>query len=102
MADRDPNQNGSNNNRMSRVSRTASFWVLMVLMSIVAVQVFRGQEEAASEFSFTEFKQELQQGNVNEVTVVDGRRVEGEFRSPVIREEQNVVQFFTIKTSLQE
>ncbi|MFC1661391.1 ATP-dependent zinc metalloprotease FtsH [Gemmatimonadota bacterium] len=96
MADRDPVQNGPGTNRFSRISRTASFWVLLVLMSIVAVQIFRGQEETVTELGYSDFKEQLDAGNINEVTVIDGRVVEGELRSPIIHQEQdNVVQFRT-------
>jgi len=95
MTDRDPVQNDPGTNRFSRASRTASFWILLVLMSIVAVQIFRGQDEAAVEFGYSEFMTQLEQGNVHQVTVVEGRIVEGEFQSPVQREGQDVVQFTT-------
>jgi cell division protease FtsH len=95
MADRDPVQNDPGNNRFSRASRTASFWILLALMSIVAVQIFRGQDEAAVEFGYSDFMEQLEQGNVHEVTVVDGRVVEGEFRAPVLRDGQDVIQFTT-------
>ena len=95
MSERDPTQNDPGNNRFSRGSRTASFWILLVLMSVVAVQIFRGQGEAAVEFGYSEFMEQLAEGNVHQVTVVEGRVVEGEFRSPIQREGQDVVQFTT-------
>ena len=85
MADREPQQNEPGNNRLSRISRTASFWVLLVLLSIVAMQMFRGQERRPPEFSYSQFKEQLEAGNIDSVVVVQGNRVEGELRSPVQR-----------------
>jgi len=98
MANRDPlkDDSGSDENRFSKLSRTASFWVLLVLLSIVGVQLFRGQEETGAEFSYTEFKEQLESGNLLEVTVIAGQRVEGELRSPVMRQGQETVNFETM------
>ena len=97
MAERDPlNNDSGNDNRFSKLSRTASFWILLVLLSVVAVQLFRGQEETGAEFSYSQFKEQLQADNIHEVTVVAGRRVEGELRSPVMNEGQETVRFETM------
>jgi cell division protease FtsH len=98
MANRDPlkDDSGGDENRFSKLSRTASFWVLLVLLSIVGVQLFRGQEETGAEFSYTEFKEQLESGNLLEVTVIAGQRVEGELRSPVMRQGQETVNFETM------
>jgi cell division protease FtsH len=95
MAERDPQKNDPANNRLSRVSRTASFWVLMVLLSIVAMQVFRGGEDRLSEFSYTEFREQLDENNVDSVVVVQGKSLEGQFRAPVNNEGEDVVRFRT-------
>jgi cell division protease FtsH len=95
MAERDPQQNEPENNRLSKVSRTASFWVLMVLLSIVAMQVFRGQEDRLSEFSYTKFREQLESNNVDSVVGVQGRSLEGQFRSPVPFDGEEVVRFRT-------
>ncbi len=96
MAEREPQQNEPGNNRLSRVSRTASFWVLMVLLSIVAMQMIKGQEERLSEFSYTDFREQLSESNIDSVVVVQGNRVEGQLRAPVSREGQDVVRFRTM------
>jgi cell division protease FtsH len=96
MADREPIQKDPGNNRLSKVSRTASFWVLMLLMTVVILQVMRGQEETHTELNYTEFKQQLDGGNILEVTVIAGEQVEGELRSPIFVDGQEMIRFETV------
>jgi len=96
MPDRDPQQNDPGNNRLSRVSRTASFWVLLVLMTVVVLQVMRGQGETYTELNYTQFSEQLNAGNIHEVTVVAGEAVEGELSSPILVDGQETVRFRTM------
>jgi len=84
MADHDPKKNEPGSNRFSRVSRTASFWVLLVLLSVMAMQMFRSQEAASTEFSYSQFREQLEAANIDSLVVVQGNRLEGELRSPII------------------
>ena len=94
MADLDPSSNDPSG-PWSRNSKTLALWVLIVLMSVLAVQFVRGQEEAATGFTYTEFRQQLDADNIHKVTVIDQRRVVGELRSPVTRDGQDRVSFQT-------
>ncbi len=96
MAEREPSHNDPGNNRFSRMSRTASFWILLALLSIIAVQMFRGQQEASSEFSYSEFREQLEAANIDSVMVVEGKQVEGELRSPVLHNGQETNKFHTM------
>jgi cell division protease FtsH len=69
--------------RWARSSRTLSFWILFVLVSILLVQLFSPQQPDARQLSFTEVRQQLNAGNVESVTITDGHRVEGQLRSPI-------------------
>jgi len=93
MADREPLKNEPGGNRFSRVSRTASFWVLLVLMTVVLLQLMNGDKETYSEFSYTQYNEQLTAGNIHEVTVVNGRQIEGELRSPILQEGVETVRF---------
>jgi len=93
MAEREPNRQEPQGSRWSRVSRQASFWILLLLIPVLGVNLLRGQEETSTEFSYTEFRAQLSEGNVHEVTVVDGRRVTGELRAPVTRDGQEQIRF---------
>jgi cell division protease FtsH len=96
MADREPLNNEPGGNRFSRVSRTASFWVLLVLMTVVLLQVMNGGDETSSKFNYTRYKEQLSAGNIHEVTVVNGFRIEGELRSPILEEGVETVHFWVM------
>ena len=95
MADKDPIRPDPEESRWARLSKTAAFWMLMVLVFLMALQFVRGQDESAAEFTYTEFKTQLDAGNIHEVTVID-RRVEGELRAPVMRDGQEMIRFETM------
>jgi cell division protease FtsH len=95
MADLEPIRNNDPSGRWSRHSKTLALWVLIVLMSILAVQFVRGQENPSAAFTYTEFRQQLASNNVHKVTVVDQRRIEGELRAPVVRGGQEMTSFET-------
>ncbi len=96
MADREPTPNEPGGNRLSRFSRTASFWVLLVLMTVVVLQIMNGQEETYTELNYTQFSEQLNARNILEVTVVAGEAVEGELTSPILVEGQETVRFRTM------
>jgi cell division protease FtsH len=73
-------------NRWTRNTRTLSFWVLFVLVSVLLVQLFSPQQQDSRALSYTEVRQQLAQGNIESVTITDGKTVEGELRSPVTTE----------------
>ncbi len=80
---------------MGRYSRTGAFWVLLVLMSFLAFQFLRGQDDAVKEFTFTEFMAQLDGDKILSVTVIEGQRIEGELRTPYIDEQQEYTEFST-------
>jgi cell division protease FtsH len=69
--------------RWTRNSRTLSFWVLFVLVSILLVQLLSPQRPDSEKLSYTQVRTQLAQGNIQAVTIKDGKLVEGELRSPV-------------------
>ena len=96
MADREPQQNEPGTNRISRISRTASFWVLLALLSIIAMQMFRTQDEGSTELTYSQFKQQLEAANIDSVSVVQGYRVEGELKAPLSVDGEDSVRFRTM------
>ena len=94
MAEREPPQTEPGN-RFSRLSRTTSFWVLLLLLSFLAMQLFRGQDTASTEFTFNQFREQLEAANIDSVLVVEGLRVEGELRRPVIHQGRETIKFHT-------
>ena len=96
MAEQDPLRTPDDGSKMTRVSRTGAFWLLLVLMAALLVQLMRGQEDAMIEFTYTEFRTQLDADNILEVTVVESRRIEGELRAPRIEEGSEFQNFVTM------
>ena len=96
MAEQGPLRTPDDSSKMTRVSRTGAFWLLLVLMAALLVQLVRGQEDAAIEFTYTEFKTQLDADNILEVTVVESRRIEGELRAPQMKEGREFQNFTTM------
>ena len=80
------------NNRVGRLSKNAAFLIMMALMLLLAIQVVRGQEEAAVSFTYTEFRPQLDQGHIHAVTFKE-REVEGELTQPVTRNGADFTKF---------
>jgi cell division protease FtsH len=68
--------------KLARVGRTAGFWLLLVLASIVAVQLTSSGAERPRPIDYSEFRREVRNGNVSEVTIIDGVILEGKVRKP--------------------
>jgi len=96
MAEQDPLRTPDDGSKMTRVSRTGAFWLLLVLMAALLVQLMRGQESAVIEFTYTEFRTQLDADNILEVIVVASRRIEGELRAPRIEEGTEFQNFVTM------
>jgi cell division protease FtsH len=82
--------------RWSRYSRTASFWILLMFTAFLMLTVFSPRRDQPEELIYTEFSRQLEVGNVDSVTVIDGRRLEGRLRQPVARGQTQVQEFFTL------
>ena len=79
----------------SRLSRTASFWILIILLPLLFLNLLPGREETQYEFTYTEFRTELADGNVHSVTVIDQSRIEGDLRRTITREGTEYESFTT-------
>ncbi|MBW3552043.1 MAG: ATP-dependent zinc metalloprotease FtsH [Gemmatimonadetes bacterium] len=82
--------------RWARNSRTLSFWVLFVLVSILLVQLVSPRQRDAEELGYSEFLTQLEAGNVSEVTIIEGKRIEGDLRNPIRSERGEARTFFTL------
>ena len=94
MQERDPKRD-ANPNRWTRFSKTASFWALIIVTALLITQVVDPRRQQATELDFTEFRRQLNARNVAQVTVIDGKRIEGELRQPVPHEQESVQEFWT-------
>jgi cell division protease FtsH len=95
MADRDSPRKDPRSNGWNRISRVASFWVLLVLVPLLMLNFLRGQEDPSYEFTYTEFRSQLAAGNIHSLKVIESVRLEGEFRDPVTRDGTEYINFET-------
>ncbi len=95
MADRDSKRQDKGTPGWSRLSRAASFWMLLVLLPLLLFNFLRGEEDPQYEFSFSEFRTQLAEDNIHSVKVIEGVTMEGEFRRPLERDGQEYSEFET-------
>jgi cell division protease FtsH len=66
--------------RLGKVSRTAGFWLLLVMVSVLAVHVTSRSTQPVRDIDYSEFLAELRKGNVSEVTVINGVQIQGKVK----------------------
>ena len=88
-------QDGSDSSgRMHRWLRTASFWALLILIPVALLQFMGGAGESRETLTYTQFRQQITQGNIESIQVRLGTgEVEGRLRSPITVEETEVGNF---------
>jgi cell division protease FtsH len=82
MSDLNPNR-GEPQSRFGRMSKNLAFWVLILIVPFVVINLVSSSRNETQELGYTEFLAELEGGNVLTVTVVDNNQIEGELRAPV-------------------
>ena len=81
------NGNKNNNNKgfnWGRFSKTLSFWVFILLIPVVLIQLAGPRSEATTEINYTEYKSQLGKDNIKDVTVSAGKNITGTFRQPTV------------------
>jgi cell division protease FtsH len=79
--------------RWGRLSRTLSFWLLVLLVPAFLIQIVGPREEQATELTYTQFSAQLERDNVADVTFIEGRRLEGSLRSTTQLDGEPVTKF---------
>ncbi len=87
---------GSKEQKPGRFLRTASFWALVILIPLAIFQVMDTSRQLQRELTYTEFREQLEAGNINSVTFSEGRKVEGELVTPLQVDGQPIYQFHTL------
>ncbi|MBA3345585.1 MAG: ATP-dependent metallopeptidase FtsH/Yme1/Tma family protein [Gemmatimonadales bacterium] len=91
MADRLPTRPPRPN--WGNLSKNLALWLLVGLLALALFRMMSQQRNPTQEFSYTEFSRQLDQGNVSRVEVYDGKRLEGDFRTPVTQEGRTAKSF---------
>jgi cell division protease FtsH len=74
--------NDSKGPNWGRLSKTLSFWILILLIPVALVQLSGARADAAAEISYTDYRKALENGQITEVTIQNGKNVMGTFREP--------------------
>ncbi len=94
MADRTPPQKPGSN--FGRISKTVSFWLLLILIPLAFIQLTSASRDPAPKFDYSAYVREVERGNVQRALVRGGSEVVGEFREPVRIGEREARRFTTI------
>ncbi len=81
---------------MNRFLRTASFWALIVLIPLLIFQLMNSNREAQQELTYSEFRAQVEGGNVESVTIQEGRKLKGILRSSIEKSGAQVEKFHTL------
>jgi cell division protease FtsH len=76
--------------KIGKVPRTAMFWLMLVMMSILAVQVTNSRTQPARELDYSEFLAQVAARNVQEVTIIRGVQVQGKVKTPWRNEQRKL------------
>jgi cell division protease FtsH len=75
-------KNNSKGPNWGRFSKTASFWILILLIPVALIQLTGRGADSAPEIRFDEYRRQLQSGNISEVTMTGGKNIVGSFKEP--------------------
>jgi cell division protease FtsH len=75
------------------LSKNLALWLLVALLALALFQMMSRQRSPTQEFSYTEFSRQLDQGNVARVEIYDGKRLEGDFKTPVAQDGRSAKSF---------
>jgi cell division protease FtsH len=91
-----PTKNDKNNKgptNWGRLSKTLSFWILILLIPVALIQLSGARAEAAPEIRYDLYRAQLDRGNIQEAIVQAGKSVVGTFREPVTVENKPAKKF---------
>jgi cell division protease FtsH len=79
-----PPNNGNNKKKVSwgSISKTLSFWILIILIPIVFIQFSSARNDPAPQIIYSQYDQQLQADNIKSVVMQAGR-LTGEFKNKV-------------------
>jgi cell division protease FtsH len=88
----DKNNKGTN---WGRLSKTLSFWILILLIPVALIQLSNNRTDTGAEIRFDQYREQLAKGNVADVTIQAGKNVTGTFREPVSINSKPTKKFIT-------
>ncbi|HEU4989757.1 MAG TPA: ATP-dependent zinc metalloprotease FtsH [Gemmatimonadaceae bacterium] len=92
-ASNSPNKPQKDGTNWGRLSKTISFWILLILIPVALIQLSGSHGDEAGKISYTQYNQELSRDNIQDITITAGKTGTGDFRQPVTVDGQQVKKF---------
>ncbi|HUX34550.1 MAG TPA: ATP-dependent zinc metalloprotease FtsH [Gemmatimonadaceae bacterium] len=87
------NKPSKDGNNWGRLSKTISFWILVILIPVALIQLSGGRGDATPTISYTQYNTELARDNIQAITITAGKTGTGDFRQPVNVDGQEAKKF---------
>ena len=78
-----------------RLSKTLSFWLLVILVPVAILQLSNSRAEPSAEMDYTAYREQVDSNNVARITIQDGSVIHGTFKQPVDVRDRSVRAFTT-------
>jgi cell division protease FtsH len=75
-----PKNSGKKEFSWGRFSKTLSFWILILLIPLVLIQLTGTKAEASKQVTYTQYREALEHDNIARVTIIAGKTVQGRFK----------------------
>jgi cell division protease FtsH len=95
----DPNNKDAKASRWSRFSKQASFWILITAVAFLMTQILNPNRNESAPLDYhPDFLTQLNAGNVAEVTIIDGKKIDGVLHNsiPAPQGEKQIKKFWTM------
>src|SRR5215203_4329776 len=99
------NQKPKGPKNWGKFSKTLSFWVLITLLAGTLFTYTSGSKDSAQAINYTDYRAQLDAGNVKSATFQDGTSLLGELKTPISVNNRPVTKFkldFPVKNSDEE
>jgi len=80
---------------LRRLSKTLSFWLLVILVPVAILQLSNSRAEPTVEMDYSAYREQLDSNNIARVTIQDGTVIHGSFKQPVEVRDRSVRAFTT-------
>ena len=78
-----------------RYSKTLSFWLILLLVPVVFIQLATKGGEQATKIEYSLYDTQLTADNISRVTIIGGKMIEGEFKNRILIQGRDTKQFTT-------
>src|SRR5687768_1387884 len=85
-----------------RLSKTLSFWLLVILVPVAILQLSNSRAEPTAEMDYSAYREQLDSNNIARVTIQDGSVIHGTFKQPVEVRPDRTVRAFTTRLPVKD